>query len=85
MSEPVEITAQHADSVAQVIDPDGRVVSAGHRRVYSSDCPDYIEEAETQAKGRALEGAGYGCIDAVALGVDEEDSGDVAGDDLGGR
>ena len=61
----------------------GSVALAGHRRVYSSDCADYIERAETEAKGRALEGAGYGCIYALTLEPGEGSMGDEAGDDPG--
>ena len=51
--------------------------------MYSSERADYIERAETEAKGRALEGAGYGCIDALALELAEGSMGDEAGDDPG--
>ena len=71
LSRPMSITDDYADFEAQVVDPQGIIISTGHRRVWRADFNNYVEKAETQAKGRALEGAGYGCIYALTLDPDE--------------
>ena len=70
-SEAIQVTDDYADFMAQVINPDGVAVSTGYRRVWRSDFGNYVEKAETQAKGRALEGAGYGCLYALTFEPDE--------------
>jgi len=79
VSEPLTITDDYADFMARVISPEGLIVSTGHRRVWRAKWANFIEKAETQAKGRALEGAGYGCLYALTLEIDEgEDEADIA-------
>ena len=45
---------------AEIVDPQGRVVSTGHKREHKAHFPDYEEKSLTGAVGRALLMAGYG-------------------------
>jgi len=58
-------------SRAEIVDPQGRVVSTGHKREHKSHFPDYEEKSLTGAVGRALLMAGYG----TQYALDELDEG----------
>lgn len=57
---------------AEIVDPQGRVVSTGHKREHKAHFPDYEEKALTGAVGRALLMAGYG----TQYALDELDEGE---------
>ena len=57
---------------AVIIDPQGRVVSTGHKREHKAHFPDYEEKSLTGAVGRALLMAGYG----TQYALDELDEGE---------
>jgi hypothetical protein len=57
---------------AEIVDPQGRVVSTGHKREHKAHFPDFEEKALTGAVGRALLMAGYG----TQYALDELDEGD---------
>jgi hypothetical protein len=56
---------------AEIVDPQGRVVSTGHKREHKAHFPDYEEKSLTGAVGRALLMAGYG----TQYALDELDEG----------
>jgi hypothetical protein len=56
---------------AEIVDPQGRVVSTGHKREHKAHFPDFEEKALTGAVGRALLMAGYG----TQYALDELDEG----------
>lgn len=58
-------------SRAEIVDPQGRVVSTGHKREHKAHFPDYEEKSLTGAVGRALLMAGYG----TQYALDELDEG----------
>lgn len=57
---------------AEIVDPQGRVVSTGHKREHKAHFPDFEEKALTGAVGRALLMAGYG----TQYALDELDEGE---------
>ena len=57
---------------AEIVDPQGRVVSTGHKREHKAHFPDYEEKSLTGAVGRALLMAGYG----TQYALDELDEGE---------
>lgn len=58
---------------AKVINPEGKIISTGHRLVFKADFGNFNEKAETQAIGRALAAAGYGTLQAVEPEDGEEE------------
>jgi hypothetical protein len=60
---------QFATFRAEVIDPQGRVVSVGTKTEDKAGFPDFFEKAETGSIGRALAAAGFGTL--FALEFDE--------------
>lgn len=59
-------------SRASITDPQGRVVSTGHKREHKAHFPDFEEKSLTGAVGRALLMAGYG----TQYALDELDEGE---------
>lgn len=60
---------QFATFRAEIIDPNGKVVSVGTKTEDIKGFPDFAEKAETGAIGRALASAGFGTL--FALEFDE--------------
>ena len=76
---------QHDDQGAllktSIISPAGIVVATAYRQVLKTAFDNYLEKAETQSVGRALERCGYGCAYALSL---EPDEGEGENDNAGG-
>jgi len=66
---------------ATIVSPTGVTVAMAYRQVLKTAFANYIEKAETQAIGRALERCGYGCAYALSL---EPEEGEGEADEAGG-